>query len=176
VLAERYASALYELAEPNGLDAVAADLRTLKGLIHDSVDLQRVLASPLIKRDVQGKAIAAVAQAAGISPLVLNVLGVMGRHRRLFALEAVADAFLALLAERRGETTAQVTAARPLSQAQIAAVTEAVRQAVSNKVSLDLKVDPRLLGGLVVKVGSRLFDSSLRTKLRRLETAMKGIG
>ena len=175
-LAERYASALYELAEPNGLDAAAADLRTLKGLIGESEDLRRVLRSPLIKREAQGRAVDAVAVAAGLSPLLRNLLGVLGRHRRLFATEAVADAFLAMLAEKRGEVTADVTVAQPLSDTQLRAVEDALRQAVGSKVSLNVTIDPSLLGGLVVKVGSRLFDSSLRTKLRRLELAMKGMG
>src|SRR5689334_11415002 len=175
-LATRYAAALFELADSKkALDAVAADLTSLQKMIADSDDLRRLMNSPILGRDEQTKAIGAVAKAAGFSDLTQKFVGLVAQNRRLFTLSAMIKAFLKLLADRRGETTAEVTAARPLSADQQAAVAEAIKRAVGSKVSIDVKVDPSLLGGLVVRVGSRMIDSSLKTKLQKLQLAMKGV-
>jgi F-type H+-transporting ATPase subunit delta len=176
-LADRYAAALFDLAdERHALDQVAGDLRELRAMLHGSPDLMRLIRSPVLSRAEQGKAVSAVAEGAGLSRLTIDFLGVVARNRRLFAVPAMTDRFLAKLAERRGEVTAEVTAAQALSEAQEAALTEQLRRAVGRRVSVDIRVDPSLLGGMVVKVGSRMVDGSLRSKLQRLQIAMKGIG
>jgi F-type H+-transporting ATPase subunit delta len=175
-LAERYASALFELAdEGRTVDAVAENLRRLRQMLVESPDLVRLIRSPVLNRDQQGRAVAEIAARADFDPLTRNFLGLLARNRRLFAVEAMITAFLAELARRRGELTAHVSSAAPLSESQLATVTDALRRSVGGKVSVDLSVDPSLLGGLVVRVGSRMVDSSLRTKLQRLELAMKGV-
>jgi len=173
----RYASALYDLASAgNALDAVATDLDKLQRAIVESVDLQRLIASPVLSRDAQGKALAAVGGALGLGELVCRFIGLVARNRRLFALPGMIRAYRKLLADARGEITAEVTAARPLSQAQQAALVAAMKRALGGKVAVDIKLDPALLGGLVVKLGSRMIDNSLKTKLQKLQFAMKGVG
>jgi F-type H+-transporting ATPase subunit delta len=177
LIAERYASALYELAdEAKALDQVAADLRALKAMIGASADFVRLIRSPVLGRADQSKAVTALAEKAGFHELTRKFLGTLASNRRLFALASVIEAFLAELARRRGETTADVTSAIALTPAQTAALEQALRSVVGAKVSVDLKVDPSLIGGLVVRVGSRMIDTSLATKLRRLRLAMKGVG
>lgn len=176
-IAERYATALYELAEADKqLDIVARDLGDIKAMINGSADLRRLIRSPLIDRDKQAEAIAAVLAKSGVSDLTRRFVGVVTANRRLFALPQVIDGFLALLAARRGEVTARVTSANKLEPRHVEALTETLRRVIGGKVTVDLKVDPNILGGLVVRVGSRMFDSSLRTKLQRMQLAMKGIG
>jgi F-type H+-transporting ATPase subunit delta len=176
-LAQRYAAALYELAdEAKALDSVADDLRGLRGLIDESADLRRLIRSPVLARADQGKAIAALAARAEFQPLIRNILGLLARNRRLFVLPEIITAYLAELATRRGEVTAQVISASALSDAQRATLDERLRRAVGGKVAIELRVDPKLLGGLIVKLGSRMVDASLSSKLRRLQLAMKGVG
>jgi len=176
-IAERYALALFELAdERKHLDDVAGDLRALKAMLAESGDLKRLVKSPVLSRAEQGEAIAALLKRAGAHELTRNFAALAAANRRLFALPQMIEAYLAELAARRGEVTAQVTAANKLSDAQAKSLTEALKKLVGAKVTVDLKIDPELLGGLVVKLGSKLFDSSLRTKLRKLELAMKGTG
>jgi F-type H+-transporting ATPase subunit delta len=176
-LAERYAAALFELAEErHALDAVAADLRQLRTMLADSADLVRLIRSPVLSRGEQGKAVAAVAEGAGLSQLIRDFLGVAATNRRLFAVPAMIDAYLRKLAERRGEVTAEVTVAQPLDEARKAALSEQLRRAVGARVTVDIRVDPRLLGGMIVKVGSRMVDASLSSRLQRLRLAMKGVG
>ena len=176
-LAARYAAALFDLADSRKeLDAVASDLTSLRAMLRDSGDLQRLIRSPVLTRDAQARAMTALLQAAGSGDLVRRFIGLVAQNRRLFALPAMIDAYLAELARRRGEITAEVTAARPLDDRQRQAVAEAVQRAVGGRVSLDVKVDPALIGGLVVKVASRMVDSSLRSKLQRLQLVMKGVG
>jgi F-type H+-transporting ATPase subunit delta len=173
-LAERYAAALFDLAdERHALDAVAGDLRELRTMLHDSGDLMRLLRSPVLTRDDQGKAIAALAERAGLSELTRNFLGVVAGNRRLFAVPDMIEAFLRQLAERRGEVTAVVTVAQPLNEARQAALTEQLRRAVGARVAVDVRVDPALLGGMIVKVGSRMVDASLSSRLQRLRLAMR---
>lgn len=176
-LAARYAAALFELADSRKeLDAVASDLAGLRAMLRDSADLQRLIRSPVLTREAQGKAMAALLQSAGSGDLVRRFVGLVAENRRLFVLPAMIDAYLAELARRRGEITAEVTAARPLDERQRQGLAEAVQRAVGGRVSLDVRVDPGLIGGLVVKVASRMVDSSLRSKLQRLQLAMKGVG
>lgn len=173
-LAERYAAALFELADERGaLDAVADDLRAMRAMLHDSVDLARVIRSPVLSRDAQGKAIALVAERAGLSQLTRDFLAVVARNRRLFAVPAMIEAYLIRLAQRRGEVTAEVTAAQPLTEAQNSALTEELRRATGGQVAVDLKIDPSLIGGMIVKIGSRMVDGSLRSKLQRLRLALR---
>lgn len=174
-LAERYASALHDLAsERKALDQVADDLRSIKAMLEASEDLRRLVRSPLLGRDEQARALGAVLERAGASPLTRNFAGVVARNRRLFALNDMIDTFLRILAERRGEIAADVRAAQPLDPEQVRALEDALRRIVGGKVAVNLTVDPSLLGGLVVKIGSRLFDSSVRTKLQRLQLALRG--
>jgi F-type H+-transporting ATPase subunit delta len=176
-LAARYAAALFELADTQkAIDRVAADLTEIKAMIGGSDDLRALIRSPIVTREDQGRAMGALLQQAGSSDLVRKFVGLVASNRRLFALPAMIDAFLAELARRRGEMRAEVTAARPLNERQQQALVDAIHRSVGGKVAIDVKVDDGLIGGLVVKVGSRMIDSSLRTKLQRLQLAMKGIG
>ena len=175
-LAERYAAALFDLAdERRMLDEVATNLRELRAMLHASGDFLRLIRSPVLSRDQQAKAIGMVAERAGLSPLVRDFLAVVARNRRLFAVPAMIEAFLAKLAARRGEVTAEVFAAQPLSEAQLAALNEQLRRSIGSRVSVDVRVDPGLIGGLVVKLGSRMVDGSIKSKLQRLQLAMKSI-
>jgi F-type H+-transporting ATPase subunit delta len=173
-LAERYAAALFDLAdEARALDAVAGDLRQLRAMLQASPDLARLVRSPILSRAAQGQALAVLAERAELSKLVRDFLAVVARNRRLFAAPAIIEAFLAKLAERRGEVTADVTAALPLSQTQLDTLSEHLRRSVGRRVSVDVRVDPSLIGGMVVKVGSRMVDASVRSRLQRLQKAMK---
>jgi len=175
-LAERYGAALFDLAdERKEFDAVAADLQALRAMLRDSAEFRRLIRSPVLSREEQGKAIEAIAAQAQLSPLTRNFLGLLARNRRLFVLPEISASFLHRLADRRGEVTASVIAAQDLSPAQRAAIDEQLRKAVGRKVAVDLQVDASLLGGLIIKVGSRMIDASLKSKLHRLQLAMKGV-
>lgn len=175
-IAERYAAALFELAEQQAaLDKVAEDLKTLRAMVTDSADLRRLLRSPVIGRAEQQKAMAALAAKAGLSELTHRFVGVVAGNRRLFVLPAMIEAFLARLAGRRGEVKASVMVAAPLDEKQLGALDATLRKALGGNIALDVSVDPSLLGGLVVRVGSRMIDSSLKTKLQQLQLAMKGV-
>lgn len=175
-LAGRYATALYELAdEAKALDVVSADLIALKKQITESDDLRRLIISPLIPRAQQAKAMLALVEKAGVSDITRRFIGTVARNRRLASLTQIIDGFATLLAAHRGEVTAEVTSAKQLSPAQADALGNALRSAVGKKVAVQLNVDPKLLGGLKVKVGSRLIDASLASKLQRLQLAMKGV-
>jgi F-type H+-transporting ATPase subunit delta len=176
-LAARYAAALFELADTHkAIDRVAGDLSELRTMIGGSEALRALIRSPIRSRDEQGRAMAALLQQAGTSDLVRKFVGLVARNRRLFVLPQMIDEFLAELARRRGEMRTEVTAAKALSDQQQASLAEAIRRSVGGKVTVDVRVDPALIGGLVVKVGSRMVDSSLKTKLQRLQLAMKGVG
>ena len=176
-LAARYAAALFDLAdEANQLDGVAHDLRAIRALIAESADLRRLVRSPVLTRFEQGKAMAAVLEKAGTSDLVRRFVGLVAENRRLFALNDMIGAYLSELARRRGEVTASVTSAAPLSDAQTAALADALRRAVGAKVAIETHTDASLIGGLIVKLGSRMVDSSLKSKLQRLKLVMKGVG
>jgi F-type H+-transporting ATPase subunit delta len=176
-LAGRYAVALFDLANAdNALDGVADDLLTLSALLADSDDLRRLIKSPVVSRDEQERALIAIADKAGMNKLTRNFLGVIAQNRRMAALADVIRAYQGLLADHRGETTAEVISAKELTDTQMTALKDALKQAVGTDVAVDAKVDTDLLGGLIVKVGSQMVDSSLRTKLQQLRLAMKGIG
>ena len=176
-IAGRYALALLDLAdEKKQLDEVAADLRGLGEVLEESADLRDVARSPLYSREQQAGVFAAIMDRLGVKELTKRFVGVVAQNRRLFALNSMIKAYLAELARRRGEVRAEVTAARDLSDAQQDSLVEALKAAVGSKVQVDVTVDPSLIGGLIVKVGSRMIDSSLKTKLQRLQLAMKGVG
>lgn len=176
-LAGRYALALLELADDKKeLDRVADDLRGLKSLLAESEDLRRLIRSPLLARADQARAMAAIMDKAEVGELTRRFVLVVADNRRLFALPEMIDAYLAELARRRGEVTAQVISAAELSDDQHAALVEALKKKIGGKVQIQVDVDPSLIGGLVVQVGSRMIDTSLRSKLQRLQLAMKGVG
>jgi len=176
-LAGRYALALIDLAdEKKDLDGVADDLRRLQAVVGESEDLRRLIRSPLFTRAQQRAAMDALLERVGVTGLTRNFVLLVTQNRRLFALPGMIDAYLQELARRRGEVTARVTSAQELSDAQKTALHDALKSAVGAKVQVDLEVDPGLIGGLIVKVGSRMIDNSLRSKLQRLQIAMKGVG
>lgn len=176
-LASRYATALFELArEQNKLDEVASDLEGVLKLLDESDDMERLVRSPVLTREEQERAIVEVADRAGLRVLVRNFLGVLARKRRLFALRSIVAAFRTMLAEHRGEVTAEVVSATPLDERQMDALKESVGRFAGKAVSLSSSVDPGLLAGVVVRVGSRMIDASLKSKLQQLELSMKGVG
>jgi F-type H+-transporting ATPase subunit delta len=175
-LADRYASALFELAAASkSLDAVAGELQGLDALIAESADFRRLITSPVIGRQAQWRAVEAILKASAAGALTQRFVGVIAENRRLFALPQIIQAYLRRVAAERGETRVEVTSAKPLTDAQATAVLQALQKAVSKNIALTTRTDPELLGGLVVKVGSRMVDSSLRTKLQRLSLAIKGV-
>lgn len=171
---ERYAVALFELAEQaNQVEAVEADLRQLRGLIADSRDLHRLLNAPGFTADDQARGLNAVAERAGFSPLTRKLLGLIAANRRASAVGAVADAYIRLAREKRGVIGAEVTTAVALTPAQADGVRNALRQALGKDPEITTRVDPRILGGLRVKVGSRLFDASVKSRLDQLKFALQ---
>lgn len=174
-LSGRYATALFELARDGGsIAAVESSLATVRRALTDSADFSALTASPLIGRGDAARGVAAAAQALKLDPLTTNFLGVLAANRRLKELPAIARAFRALVANHRGEVTAEVTSAHALSDDQVAALKAQLRERVGRDVNIDLAVDPALLGGLVVKIGSQMIDSSIKTRLNSLAYAMKG--
>lgn len=173
----RYASALYDLADEQGaIDAVAGDLANLQKMIDDSDDFRRFLKSPILSRTDQSKGIAAITEKAQLSPITKKFLGLVAQNRRLFALPGMIRGFREILADRRGQAAAEVVSAAPLSDSQRMSLTDQLKKTVGRNVDIVAKVDPSILGGLIVRVGSRMVDSSLRSKLSRLKLAMKGVG
>ncbi len=176
-IAGRYATALFELADEGGsMEDAERDVLALKEALAGSEELRTLIASPIYGREETGDAVVAVADAMGLSQLVKNVLGLMAAKRRLFTLPHMCDAFLEMLARRRGEVTAEVTSAQRLTKAQRNALSEALAGAVGREVKLETAVDATLIGGLVVKLGSRLIDTSIRSKLTSLKNAMREVG
>lgn len=176
-MAGRYAAALFELAkEQKQLPQVEADLRTFQGILDSSDDLRRLVRSPVISAEDQAKALGAVLTKAGISSLTGNFFKLIARNRRLFAIADMLKDFRSLLARERGEVSADVVSAHTLTPDQMNALRDALRAQVGKDVQINTSVDPNLLGGLIVKLGSKMIDSSLKTKLSNLRVAMKGIG
>ncbi len=174
-LSGRYATALFELArDSKTIDSVEASLTNVRAALEQSDEFSRLVASPLVSRQDAARAVAASASAMGIDDTTRNFLGVLAENRRLSQLPAIIRAFRALAANHRGETTAEVTSAHPLSAAQVDALKQQLRTRIGRDVAVDLSVDPTLLGGLVVKIGSQMIDSSIRTRLNTLAHAMKG--
>lgn len=176
-VAGRYASALFDLANESGKAAdVERDLAAFRGLMNESPDLVRLVRSPVISAEDQSRALAAILEKAGIGGLASNFLKLIAKNRRLFAVEDIIKVFQALAAKARGEVTAEVTSALPLNDAQTAALKETLKASVGKDVTLQARVDPAILGGLIVKVGSRMIDSSLKTKLQNLKVVLTGAG
>lgn len=174
-LAGRYATALFGLArDQKQLDAVGESLAALKRALAESDDLRALTTSPIVSRGDALAAMANVAAAMKLDPIASNFLGVLASNRRLAQLGAIIRAFNLLVAAHRGETTAEVTSAHPLDEAQVEAIKANLKTRVGRDVAVDLAVDPTILGGLVVKVGSQMIDGSIRTKLNTLAQAMKG--
>ncbi len=174
-IAGRYATAIFDLAmETKSVDAVAADFAALKTMIAVSRDLARLVAAPVYSRDEQKKGMAALLDAMGAAPLTVQFILLLASKRRLFALTHIIAAFEALLASQRGEIRAEVTSARALSDGEIAELKRVLKSRLEREPLLETHVDPTLLGGLIVKVGSRMIDSSLRTKLNGMRLAMRG--
>lgn len=174
-LAGRYATALFALAEENNsIDTVQASLGTLSAALAESADLKALTNSPVLSRDDAGKGIAAVATALKLDDLTTNVLGVLAMNRRLDQIPAVIRAFTTLASGHRGEVTAEVTSAHPLDDKQIDALKAQLKKRVGSDVSVSTAVDPSILGGLVVKIGSQMIDNSIKTRLNTLSQAMKG--
>jgi F-type H+-transporting ATPase subunit delta len=174
-LAGRYALALFGLArDGKALDSVEASLATLKAALAESADLKALTQSPLVGRDAAAKAIAAVAGVLALDPLTTKTLGVLAQNRRLAQIANVIRAFNTLLSAHRGETRAEVTSAFALSKTQASALAKQLKTRTGRDMALDLIVDPAIMGGLIVKMGSQMIDSSLRTRLNRLAQAMRG--
>ncbi|HET7606406.1 MAG TPA: F0F1 ATP synthase subunit delta [Sphingomicrobium sp.] len=174
-LAGRYASALFDLArEQRQIEAVGKSLDALGQALLDSKDFNELVASPLVSRDEAGKAFAALAPQLGLDPITTNFVGVLARNGRKGELRNVIRAFRRLAAEHRGEATAEVVTARPLNDDQLSQLRQQLRARAGRDVNIDAAVDASLLGGIVVKLGSQQIDASIRTKLNRLASAMKG--
>jgi F-type H+-transporting ATPase subunit delta len=172
--AARYAEALFDLAaDGKVLEQVEADLKSLSAAIAGSAEMRAMLKSPVYDADAKARAMAAIADKAGLSPLTKNFLGVVAKNRRLFALDGVIAAFMQRLAAHRGEVSAEAVSAAPLNTDQTKRLRGEIERVVGKAVNLTVKVDPELLGGMVVKVGSTMIDSSLKTKLNRLKSVMK---
>ena len=174
-MAGRYASALFELArEEKAVDAVKADLESFDALIAANPDLSRLVRSPVFGADEQEKALSAILDKAGIKSLAANFLRVITANRRLFAAREMIRAFRALVAKHKGEVTADVTVAEKLNDKNLDALKSALKSVTGGKaIDLNVKIEPAIIGGLIVKVGSRMVDSSLRTKLNAIKFAMK---
>jgi F-type H+-transporting ATPase subunit delta len=173
-LGGRYAQALFDLAtDEQALAAVEADLKSLKAALADSRDLQTLIGSPAFNAEAKGRGLSAIAEAARFHPVTRKFLGLLAANGRAGALGSVITAFEALAAKARGAVSAEVVTALPLSTAQAKGVAAALRQALGKDPEITTRVDPAILGGIRVKVGSRLFDASLRSKLDSLKFALK---
>lgn len=172
----RYATALFDLARDAGqLEAVQQDLDSVSRMLAESSDLVRLVRSPAISREDQGAAMAALLARAGAGELTRRFIGVLAQNRRLFALSDIISAFRRLLSHHRGEVIAEVVSALPLGDQQLAELKSALSSAAAGNVVLQTRVEPELIGGLVVKLGSRMIDASIRAKLNSLKSVMKGV-
>ncbi len=174
-LGGRYALALFELAaQAKSIDGVEQSLASVRDALDQSADFRELTTSPLVQRGAAVKAVLATADGLGVDPTTRSFLGVLAENRRLAALPDIIRAFRQLAARHRGEATAEVTSAHPLDQGQVDELKQQLRLRLGREVSVDLAVDPGLLGGLVVRIGSQMIDSSIRTRLNALASAMKG--
>lgn len=175
-LAGRYATALFDLAAgEKQIDQTMAALDQVAAMIDSSPDLARLIKSPVVARDEQAKALAAVLARAQIGGLAAKLVGLTARNRRLFQLPEIIRGFRVLVSHHKGEVAAEVTSAKPLAAAQVDAVRSSLAKVAGREVRLSTKVDPAILGGLIVRLGSTMVDSSLRTKLFNLQNAMKEV-
>ncbi len=174
-MAGRYGNALFELArDEKAVDAVKADLERFDMLITDNPDLNRLVRSPVFGADEQLRALSAIFEKAGIKGLAANFLRVITTNRRLFAVRDMIRAYRTLVAHHKGEVVAEVTVAEKLSDKNLDALKSALKSTTGGKdIDFDVKIDPAIIGGLIVKVGSRMVDNSLRTKLNAIKIAMK---
>lgn len=176
-VAERYASSLFELAlEAGSVAETGADLDRLQAMLNESDDLKRLVESPVFTAEDQSRALLAVCAQAGIQGLAANFLKVVAGNRRLFALSGMIRSYRVIAARHRGEVSAEVTSAHALTPAQETELKEALKGVTGKDVTVNVTVDPSILGGLIVKVGSRQIDTSLRTKLSTLKLALKEVG
>lgn len=173
----RYATALFELArEDQAVDQVGADLAKFQALLDESEDLSRLVRSPVFSAEDQVSALQAICEKAGIKSLALNFIKLAAQNRRLFVLSDMIKAYRTLVAQSKGEISAEVTSAETLSSKHLDDLKAAIKASVGRDVHLSTRVDSSILGGLIVKVGSRMVDNSLKTKLQNLKIAMKGTG
>jgi F-type H+-transporting ATPase subunit delta len=173
-MAGRYATALFELAlESKAVDQAQSDLKAFGALIEQSAELERLVRSPVFSADAQARAVGAVLDRMGLGGIAANFVKVVARNRRLFAVRDMITAFNALVARHKGEVTAQVTVAEALNDARLNDIRDTLRQVTGKDVKVDVTVDPSIIGGLKVKLGSRMVDASLRTKLNSIKIAMK---
>lgn len=176
-IAARYATALFELSQDaGGLPALEADVDALDAAMAESADLRDLFASPVYSRDDQARALDAVGPALGLGLTTINTLKLMAQKRRLFVVPQMVFVLRAMIAEAKGEVTAEVTAAQPLTKAQSEKLAKTLSESVGKTVKLNTAVDETLIGGLVVKVGSKMIDTSIRSKLSQLQNAMKEVG
>jgi F-type H+-transporting ATPase subunit delta len=176
-IAKRYATAAFELAkEDQALAALENDVAALETALDDSADLRALISSPMYSRAEQGSAITALGQRMNLSNIFVGTLGLMASKRRLFALPHVLAGLRALIADEKGEVTAEVTAAKALSEAQANQLVETLKGRIGKDVKLKVAIDESLIGGLVVKVGSKMIDTSIRSKLAALQNSMKEVG
>lgn len=176
-IAGRYATAVFELAkEAKGLSGLEADVAALGQALKESADLRGVIASPVFSREDQARAMAALAARMGLTPTVANTLALMAANRRLFVLPQLLVALGDMIAEEKGEVTAEVTAAAELTKAQAEKLAASLKKTVGKTVKLNTTVDESLIGGLIVKVGSKMIDTSIRSKLASLQNVMKEVG
>ena len=176
-MAGRYAGALFDVPKEQGkLAAVEQDLNGFKALLAESADLARFVRSPVLTEDDQAKALKAILAKMGVTDVTANFLQLLVKNRRLFAVSDMIKAFGALVARDKGQVSAEVASAHPLTPEQMASLTETLKSSVGKDVVVSASVDPSLIGGFVVKMGSRMIDSSIRTKLNSLKVAMKGTG
>lgn len=174
-IAGRYATAVFDLAmDTNSVDAVAGDLAALKSMMTASPDLTRLIKAPVFSRDDQKKGMAAVLDKMGANRLTAQFVNLLAAKRRLFGLADIIRAFEAKVAQHKGVTRAEVTSARALNDGELAEIKRVLKAKLDREPELETHVDPTLLGGLIVKIGSRMVDSSLRTKLEGLRIAMRG--
>jgi len=173
-MAARYATALFDLAqETNAIEAIKADLEGFDALVAENPDLTRLVRSPVFSAEEQLQALSAVLDRAGIGGLAAKFLKLVTAKRRLFAVRDMIKGFRKLVAKHKGEATAEVTVAEKLKDEHVEALRAALKSVSGKDVDLDIKIDPAIIGGLVVKLGSRMVDTSLRTKLNAIKHAMK---
>ncbi len=176
-IAARYATAVFELAKEGGaLEALESDVDVLQGMLAESADFRELISSPIYSRDAQGAAVTAIAKKAGLTDTVANTLALMASKRRLFVLPQLTRALRERIAAEKGEVTADVTSAKALTQAQADKLAAALKAVVGKDVKMNTSVDEELIGGLVVKVGSKMIDTSIRSRLAALQNVMKEVG
>ncbi len=176
-VAGRYALALFELAQESGsIEGVAADLELFEALVQENTDLARLIKVPVFSAEQQGKAIAAVLKNAKIGGIAGNFIRLVAQNRRLFLILSMISAFRGLVSRSQGEVVAEVQVAEPLSDTHLGVLKQALDDVTGKKVRIDLKVDPSLIGGLIVRVDSKMIDASVKTKLSSIKHAMKEVG